>query len=47
MLALVDFLLSEQAMKFTEACGVVSGIEVVEDMVERGQERMNDREWWY
>ena len=34
-------------MKFTEGRGVVSGIKAVEEMVERGQERMNDREWWY
>lgn len=46
VLALVDFLLSDQVMKFTEG-RVVPGIKAVEDMFERGQERMNDGEWWY
>lgn len=47
VLALVDCLLDEQVMKFIEGRGVVSGIKAVEDMDERGQERMNDGEWWY
>lgn len=46
VLALVDFLLSEQVMKYMEGRGS-SGVKAVEDMVERGQERMNDGEWWY